>query len=297
MKKVITLSLVTLYLIIGCGKQPIASINSQTIVDSTGIAVSITPLPSRIISCAPVITQDIYLLNGQSKLIGVSKYCKLPAGDKKTIIGDLLSQDIEQIIQLKPDLVLASKEGNNPQPINRLRELGIRVFVLPEANSWTEIQKGFLQIATLFDKTKEAENILSRASGALRRVSKTQDAKHKTPKVFFQLSDQLHTMSKDTFIDEAITYAGGINIAHNALSRWPMFSIEQIIKEDPDLIIISTMGGIEEQAKANWQKFPELKAIKNNKISIIDADICCTPTPENFVKLVEMIVVMLSAPR
>ncbi|MBI5359290.1 MAG: ABC transporter substrate-binding protein [Planctomycetes bacterium] len=274
----------------GCGSDsPPAVTAGRSLTDSTGTAFSLEPLPSRIISFAPYITQNIYLLGAGDKLVGVTKFCKLPAGEKKQVIGDLLTQDIERIIQLKPELVLATKEGNKPEVVNQLKGLGIRVFVLSEANSWKDIRSGFMQMAELLGKTADAQKILEQLEVRLSAVREKNALAGSPSKVFFQLSEQFHTAAKDTFADEVITQAGAVNIAHNAVGRWPMLSAEEVIAQDPDLIIIPLMGNITEQAKAGWEKFPLLKAVKSNKIVIADADLCCLPTPENFVGLTELI--------
>lgn len=274
----------------GCGDDSKPAVPAgRSLTDSTGIAVPLEPLPLRIVSFAPYITQNIYLLGAGDKLVGVTKFCKLPEGETKQVIGDLLTQDIEQIIKLKPDLVLATKEGNKPDVVNRLRGLGIRVFVLSESNSWKDIRNGFIQTAELLGKTADAQKILAQLETRLSAVREKNPPAGSLPKVFFQLSEQFHTAAKDTFADEVITQAGAINIAHNAIGRWPMLSVEEVLTQDPDLIIIPLMGNITEQAKAGWEKFPLLKAVKGNRILIADADLCCLPTPENFVGLAELI--------
>lgn len=277
-------------LLCGCGNDSSPAVPAgRSLTDSTGTAVLLEPLPLRIISFAPYITQNIYLLGAGDKLVGVTKFCKLPEGETKQVIGDLLTQDIERIIQLKPDLVLATKEGNKPEAVNQLKGLGIRVFVLSEANSWNDIRSGFMQMAELLDKTAPAQKILEQLEVRLSVVREKNAPAGSLPKVFFQLSEQYHTAAKNTFADEVITQAGAINIAHNAIGRWPMLSVEEVIMQDPDLIIIPSMGNITEQAKAGWEKFPLLKVVKGNRIIIADAELCCLPTPENFVGLTELI--------
>jgi iron complex transport system substrate-binding protein len=280
-------------LIIGCGKAPSPTQHSTTLTDATGEAVPLKPFPSRIVSFAPAITQNIYLLKEQVKLVGVTKYCKLPSGEDKPRIGDLLTQDVEQIILLKPDLVMASQEGNQPEFAYKLRKLGIRVFVLPEAKTWADIQNAFQQTGKLLGKQEETTVILSGLNRRLEAIRQKNAVNNNPIKVFIQLSEELHTAAEDTFLDDAINQAGAINIAHNTLGRWPILSIEKVINENPDLIIISSMGEFTGQATAMWSKFPALTAVKNNKIKVIDADICCQPTPDNFVRLVEIISGML----
>lgn len=278
-------------MVFGCESEPpvpppSSSVNQAVLVDATGLEVPLLPKPANIVSFAPSITQNIYSLNAGDKLIGVTKYCKIPKGQTKKRIGNLLTQDVEQIVLLKPDLVLASKEGNQSEFAIKLRKMGLRVFIISESKSLDDIHKNLRLLARILGKSKQADTVIENLKP---RLAKIPHHIREAKKVFFQLSESLHTINKDTFVGEAISLAGGINIADGAVGRWPMLSIEKIIQEDPDLIIIATMGEITQQAKAYWKKFPDLKAVKNNKVIVVDADICCQPTPENFVKLAEII--------
>jgi len=98
----------------------------------------------------------------------------------------------------------------------------------------------------------------------------------------------LMTAGRNTFINEIINYANGRNIAADSILPWPTLSVEEIIQRNPDVIIISDMGQITEQAKQMWQeeRFTGVSAVKNKRIYVIDADSLCQPTPINFIKAV-----------
>ncbi|MBI4834914.1 MAG: ABC transporter substrate-binding protein [Planctomycetes bacterium] len=271
-------------------EKPALPASGPTITDATGTAVPLNPPPTRIISLAPSITQNIYTLGAGDKLIGVTTYCKLPQGENKARIGNVWEQDIEKVLQLKPDLILATKEINQSEPVNKLRSYGLRVFAFPEVKTWEDIKNEFALTGKFLGKEEIVQQLLKEYELKLKSIEiQKLSTSSEQPTVFIQQSEQFHTVGKDTFIDAAINYAGTLNVAWNTIGRWPMLSIEEIIKQDPDLILISTMGEATAQALENWKRYPSLKAVKNNKIIVIDADICCQATPDSFIKLVEII--------
>lgn len=281
-----------LLLVLSCSPQSPESVNpANTLLDATGTAITLNATPERIISLAPSLTENVYLSGCGDKLVGVTVYCEYPeAAQTKGKIGTLLEPDIERIIALKPDLVLATKEGNKPEIVKSLRNLGIRVFVFSEINSCTDIKNGFRQLARLLDKTREAEVVLNNVEEKINQVRSR--VSRLTPKrVFIQLSAQpLMTAGPDTFIDEIINLAGGLNIAHSAKMRYPIYSLEEIVRQNPEVIIITDMGDIALQAKKEWAKLPELSAVKEDRIIILDKQAThylCAPSPTGFAQAVE----------
>jgi len=279
--------------LIGCSPQkdqvtpvPVPSQKTDVVInsitDATGISFTLPVTSQRIISLAPAITENIKILNAQNRIVGRTDFCKLD-GNVATI-GNLLEPSIEKMVELNPDLVLATKDGNRPQIVERLRSLGIKVFVFGETNSWKDIECNFRICGKLLGKVNESEDILKSINNELPSVYNGY-----TSRVFIQLNvTPLMTAGRNTFINEIINYANGRNIAADSILPWPTLSVEEIIQRNPDVIIISDMGQITEQAKQMWQeeRFTGVSAVKNKRIYVIDADSLCQPTPINFIKAV-----------
>ncbi len=261
-----------------------ADLSVNVITDATGISFTLPITSQRIISLAPAITENIKILNAHNRIVGRTDFCKLEG--KVVSIGNLLEPSIEKMVELKPDLVLASKDGNRPQIVEKLRSLGITVFVFGETNSWKDIESNFRLCGKLLDKADEAEGILKPIKAELLPVSSVASA---LPKVFVQLNvTPLMTAGRNTFINDIMNYAGGRNVAADSILPWPTLSIEEIILRNPHIIIISDMGQITAQAKQMWQqeRFAGVSAVKNKKVYVMNADLICQPTPVNFIKAV-----------
>jgi len=201
----------------------------NSITDATGISFTLPITSQRIISLAPAITENIKILNAQDRIVGRTDFC---TGISATSIGNLLEPSIEKMVELKPDLVLATKDGNRPQIVEKLRSLGITVFVFGETNSWEDIENNFRLFGKLLGKIRLSEEILNPIQNELVHYESMY-------KVFIQLNvTPLMTAGQNTFIDEIIDYAGGYNIAADSILPWPTLNVEEIIQRNPDVIII-----------------------------------------------------------
>ena len=250
--------------------------------------------PQRIISLAPSITEELYLLGLGDRIVGVTIYCEYPLdAKKKEKIGTLLSPNIEKIVTLNPDLILATMDGNRPEVLSRLSNLGLRVFTFEPAKNFQDISRDFLLLGKLVSKEKEVRKILSKARGEIEEIKEKVSGLPKV-KVFWEVGAKpLVSVAKGTFADEIISLSGGINIAHGAGSRYPRYSLEEVLQQNPEVIILVTMGDVTEQEIKIWKEFKDLKAVKDNRIYVVDADLVCRSTPVRFQEAVRKIASLL----
>lgn len=244
----------------------------------------------RIVSLSPHLTEEVYLLGAGDRLVGVTIYCnRPPQARKKEKIGTMIEPSIEKIVGLKPDLVLATKEGNKPGTVNRLRNLGIRVEVFDEKNDFEGIEKDFLLLGRLLDCYPKSKEIIEGLSLRIDQVKKKVKGLKK-PRVFCELgSKPLVTAARGTFINQIIETSGGINIAGDAKLRYPQYALEEVVRRNPEVILIVTMGDVTQLEVKKWKRFKDMSAVKNGRIYVIDADLFCRPTPLSFVESIEQV--------
>jgi iron complex transport system substrate-binding protein len=240
----------------------------------------------RVVSLAPSITKNIYYLNAQAHLVGCTNYCTIAIDDNKTVVASPVTINIEKVISLKPDLVIASTI-TNPEYIEMLKKFNIHVEVFTTPKSFSEICKQFVDIGQLLgqkDNALELVSIIKHEVDSLKALN----SKNKNNRVFFQIgADPLFTVIPDTFMDDYIAFANATNIA-NDLNKGTI-SRESVIHRKPDYIFIVTMGIIGNEEKKVWESFKDLSAVKNNNIFIIDSDLACTPTPQTFLETMKII--------
>jgi len=247
--------------------------------------------PQRIISLGPALTEQIYLLDAQDKLVGVTRYCQRPAqAQEKEKVGTVLEANLEKIAYLEPELVLATGL-TNPKTIEKLKRLNINVVSFTQAKDFSQISEQFLALARLLGKEEQAEGILSRAKRRIDVLKRR--VKHLAKKkVFAQVgANPLFAAGPDSFINDCIRLAGGINVVSG--TRSGLYSREKVLQDNPDVIIITTMGIVGIEEKERWQNFKSLSAVKNNQIYIVDEYIFCSSTPPSFVQALEKMVALL----
>lgn len=249
-----------------------------TITDSNGRKITLDKEPNRIVSVAPNITEIIFALGKEKKLVGRTDYCDYPLAAKKiTSIGSLEQPNIEKIAELKPDLVIASTHFSE-ESIKKLEELNIKVAVLYGSDNFNGAYETISKVGQLIYSSSKAEQIVSDMKKKVQNVvNKVKNSKK--PTVYYvigygQSGD--YTAGKDTFISQMIEMAGGKNSADD-VTGWK-YSIEKLVQNNPNILICSKFYNSKEGIK-NTNGYKNLTAVKNNKLYEIDDNIITRQGP------------------
>ncbi len=245
----------------------------------------------RIVSLGPYITEEIYLLGVENQLVGDTIYCVIPEAAKKIEkVGDVVNINIEKIISLKPGIIFATSLTSR-QNIETMTKLGLNVISLNQPANFSEICSQFLHIGILLGQKNKAERIIATAKRKVTSIIKRTNNLPKK-KVFLEVGVKpLFTQTKDSYVNDLIEFAGGINISREASSGF--ISYETVLAANPDVIIIAGMGMELKNEIKEWQKYKTLKAVKNAAIFSIDTYSIGSSSPVNFsetiIELVKMI--------
>ncbi len=238
----------------------------------------------RIVSLVPWMTKSLYLMGEGGRLVGCSSNCPVKATDKIPVVASAVNVNLEKTLIQKPDLVFASSL-TSPETIDNLRKLGVKVVYMPYPKSFDEICEDFIRIGELVGQEIKARDIAAQQKGRLAKLKSGIPAVKKT-KMFMQIGAKpLFCAVPETFMDDFIRFSGGTNIA----SGFETGSItrEYVLKQNPDVIFIVTMGVVAQEEKETWLKYSSLSASKSKKIFVLDADKTCSPTPILFVDALE----------
>lgn len=246
----------------------------------------------KIVSLAPSTTEILFALGLDKEIVGVSSFCNYPPeARKKQKIGTFSQPNIEKILSLKPDIILCTGLEQAPV-IVKLKQLGLRVHVSDPSNI-EELFDSIRKVAALTGRKKEANELIKNMKAGVEYIrSKTESIPiAERPKVFIEFwNDPLMTAGRGSFIDELITLAGGINISRDIGRPYSYFSPEQVIKRDPDCIILAYMVN-KDAAKAirgrlGWKG---ITAVRKNRIyNDINPDILLRSTPRLVRALAEL---------
>ncbi len=246
-----------------------ASLYPMTVVDSYGREVILERQPQRVIAMAPSITETVFALGAQSRLVGRTEYCDYPeeAAEIPTA-GSLMTPNMERIIELEPDLVIASTHFPE-EAVKTLEGLGIDVVVFVPQESFEGTYKVIESVGRVLGRVDEAlairEAIEDKVLEVRERVEGLPGKRVYFVVGFGEYGD--FTAGGDTFINEMIEMAGGENIAGD-VEGWG-YSLEKIIEKDPEVIIITKFFGLKE-AFETTPNYMDLNAVKNGELHGLD---------------------------
>ncbi|MFQ6066521.1 MAG: ABC transporter substrate-binding protein [bacterium] len=255
-----------------------------SVTDDLGRNVTLSRQPQSIISLAPSNTEILFALGLGEKVIAVSEYCNYPLGaQNKAKIGGFSTVNIEKVVSLKPDLVLASC-GVQKAVVKELERLGLTVIAL-DAKSIEEVLENIRLVGKAAGQPEAARELRVNLERRVKAVTdKTKGLlPSQRPTIFYEVQyDPLMTAGPGTFINDLIHSAGGVNIASDAAAKYPVYNLETLIKRNPEVIIISFWHGsitASVEGVKSRQRWQNVDAVKNNRVYGINADIVSRPGP------------------
>jgi len=270
-----------------------------TVTDGVGRTIEFGESVESVISLAPSTTEIVYALGAGDRMLAVDMYSDFPAevADLTKITNPDMSVNYEQISALNPDVVFAAAI-TAPDVIAQLESLGIKVVVIGTFNSTFQ---GVLDDITLVG------SVLGRSDQALELTSAMQvdwDAlvnkvadQELRPRVFWELDAtdpaKPYTIGAGTFVNELLNAAGGVNIFGQSDNPYPQVSLEQIVAEAPEVILLAdSIWGVTPQMvydRAGWEEIP---AVKNQAVYPINDNLVSRPGPRIVEGLAEVVAVL-----
>lgn len=254
--------------------------STQAFTDEIGRQVKVRSNPQHIISLAPSITETLFALKLEDRVVGVTSYCDFPdAAKAKEKVGDTLKPNLERLITLKPDLVIVSTASQLEKITHQLDALEIPVFVT-NPKSVTGVLNSVRKLGEVTGAGEQAESLIAAMQSRIANVQK-QTSNQIAPRVLYILQlSPLITAGKNTFINDLLTQAGGRSISGDEAADYPQFSRETAIARAPEVIIVPESHGTElVNIEAVKQAFATTPAIKNNRIVRVNPDWIDRPGP------------------
>ena len=227
----------------------------------------------RIIALSPHSVELLYAIGAGDRIIGTLEYADYPkAALEIPRIGNFNGIQIEKVVELQPDLIVAWKSGNKSSDIEKLKSLGFNIYHSQPQNI-DEIGKELLELGKLTDLENEAK-IVAREMMSQYQTIKNHYKRKKSINVFYQLwHDPIRTIGPNNWTQSLISDCNGSNIFNDATSQYPVVSLESVLVKNPEVIIIPHHSGNQEDKKKFWQKWSDIKAVKNDNINIINGDL------------------------
>ena len=255
-----------------------------TFVDDLGRTVNIEKVPQRIVSLAPSNTEILYALGLEDKVVGVTEYCNYPEAAKaKPKIGGFTTVDIERVVALEPDVILAANiHGETVIPA--LENVGLTVLALAP-KTLDRVLANISLVGEITGKSQEATRLVASLEERIKVITDQTKAlaEAERPRVLYLTwHDPLWTTGSGTLEDDLINKAGGGNIAHD-LTGHKTIDLETVIHRNPQVIVVNSGHGEAKDLPFTYVKNePRLavtEAVMAGRVYQIDADIIDRPTP------------------
>jgi iron complex transport system substrate-binding protein len=240
------------------------------------ISNSLSDKPERIVSLAPNITEILFALGLEDQIIAVSGDSDFPieAGNKEKV-GTFWQPNTEAILAMKPDLLVTLSFEQQRRVAESLGRLGYPVLTL-EINRIEHLFTAIEKIGDVTNRSPDAEKLIKDIKDELNECRLNLD--NKRTKVLWVIQiEPLRIAGRSTFLNELIELAGGVNAIGPTIQQYPAIGTEELLSCDAEAIIHSAMGkeNIDEQqftAERFWSKMPNLPAVKNKRIYVLESD-------------------------
>lgn len=242
-----------------------------------GAAAPAQERPLRIVSLAPHLTELVFAAGAGETLVGTVAYSDYPAQALDIErIGDAWRVDLERLVALQPDLVLAWPSGTPEQTLQRLRASGLEVVLLP-TDRLADVAAALRRIGELTGRAAEAGAAASRFEAGVDAL-RERHAADPVVSVFVQLDDQpLYTINGRHLISEVVELCGGRNVFGELPQLAPAVSLESVLARDPQ-VILTTDDTIADPRRA-WSRWQGMRAVRAGTIYAVPADTVSRATP------------------
>jgi iron complex transport system substrate-binding protein len=224
-------------------------------------------------------TEILFALGLGDRIVGVTSFCDYPPGARtKPKVWGMSNPSLEAVVSLKPDIVVMTTDGNPKEFEERLRSLHIRTYV-STARRISDLAKGIRALGAALDVRDRADRLSADYEARLERIEALKPVGRREKILFIVWPDPLIVAGPGTVIDDAIKIAGAENVAARSISEYPKYSIEAILQDRPDMIVIGP--DMRENSHANIRKLSRgllarlsiLPAIKNGKVFYVSDDL------------------------
>jgi iron complex transport system substrate-binding protein len=258
----------------------LASANAQVSVrDDYGHEIRLDQPASRIVSLAPHLTELLYAAGAGSRLVGAVEFSDFPAAARALPqVGSDARIDLEAVLALRPDLVVAWPNAGSLRAVERLAQLGLPVF-RSEPRELDDVARTLQRLGRLAGSQAQAESAAAAFRARAAALEKRYAAQRKV-RVFYQIWDRpLLTVNGDHIISKVIALCGGENVFAGLPLLVPEVDREAVLRANPEAIVASGSNDAQPQWLEMWRQFPGLAAAARGQLYAIPADLIQRQTP------------------
>jgi len=252
----------------------------RTFVDDLGRKLYLAKPPTRIISLAPSITEMLFALGLNEEIVGVTEFCDYPpAALEKPKVG-YSRPNLESIVGLQPDLLLAPKSFMRVDLLQKLEQLKIPTFVFAP-QTVEEIMAHIQMLGRMVGRSHEGNAQTVELRKQISTLSQQVDGLPRPTMLYVLNSNPLITVGPGSFIHHLIELAGGRNAAEEATTPYPRLTMEEVLRQNPDFLVfpVGRFEGIPQSEQDTWKRWDTLNAVKHDRLFQVQSDLLNRPGP------------------
>ncbi|HEY7885764.1 MAG TPA: cobalamin-binding protein [Cellvibrionaceae bacterium] len=243
------------------------------VVDARGKTLVLDKPVERIIALAPHIVENVYSAGAGDKLIGVVSYSDYPSAAKLLPqVGSFMSVNFEQVLALKPDLVIGWLSGSSTDIASQLERLGLKVY-MDEPDTLQSVADSVRTIGRLAGTQPTAEKAAADYLVAIESLAHRYRGASAVSVLYQVWHDPLQTLNSEHLVSDVIRLCGGENSYADAQVLAPKISIESVLARNPDMIVASGMANERPEWLDYWQRYSSLAAVQQNNLYVVPPDI------------------------
>ena len=270
-----------------------ANVAPRTFVDDLGRKLYLAQPPKRIVSLAPSITEMLFALGLDQEIVGVTEFCNYPpAALEKPKVG-YAQPNLESIVALRPELIVAPKSFLRVDLLNRLEQLKIPTLLL-DAQTVEDILRHIQLLGRMVGRVPESIKVTETIRKQMTVLTAQLVGRPRPTLLFVINSDPLITVGPGSYIHQLIELAGARNAAEHAGTAYPRLSIEEVLRQNPEFLLfpMGPFEGIPQAEQDRWRRWTSLEAVKRNQFVHIDSDILNRPGPRVIEALEALITIL-----
>jgi iron complex transport system substrate-binding protein len=250
---------------------PVAAFTTR---DMLGRDVTLAAPPQRIVSLVPSVTEILFALKAEPRLVGVTDFCDFPPeATRRPKVGGMVAPSLEAIIALKPDLVIATNEGTREDTFTQLSRVKVPVYLVA-AHHVADATSLVRRLGELTGRESAAEPLAARLEQRIEAVKKAVLPFARLRVLYVLWPEPLIVPGRGAMVSELIQIAGGQSLTADDPDAWPRYSLEAAVAKSPEVILLANHGaGTGAVSMDKWRRLASLPAVKSGRLFSVNGDL------------------------
>ena len=244
------------------------------LVDQTGRTLALAETPRRIVSLVPSVSEILFALGAEDRLVGVTDFCDFPpAARRKPSVGGMVAPSLEAIAALRPDVIVVTPAGNSDETFAQLAGLRLPTFAV-NPNGVGLVIDLVARLGALAERPAAAADLAATLSRRIRQVT-ARVAGRSRPRVLYVVwPEPLIVPGRGSIVAELIDLAGGESVTGDGGAGYPRYSVEAALARNPEVIVLARHGNQNEAiGREPWERFSGLPAIRKGRLHAVNGDV------------------------